>query len=120
MFSKTTYVDIEPYRTKDGTIIREMMHPDKHSNKNQSIAEAVVSVGFTSHSHLHQISEEIYCIIEGKGLLTIGEDLVVVKEGDTILIPINTPHQIKNTGDCDLKVLCVCSPAYSHDDTILL
>jgi hypothetical protein len=31
--------------TKDGSGIRELMHPDRHGNRNQSLAEALVPPG---------------------------------------------------------------------------
>ena len=34
------YRDIEPYVTKDGSEIRELMHPAVHGNEKQSLAEA--------------------------------------------------------------------------------
>jgi mannose-6-phosphate isomerase-like protein (cupin superfamily) len=35
-------------------------------------------------------------------------------------IPPGTPHSIANTGEGDLKILCACSPAYTHEDTEIL
>lgn len=52
--------------------------------------------------------------------MTLGEDQFSVKIGDSILIPAKTPHQILNNHHEDLIFLCMCSPAYSHQDTILL
>jgi len=42
---RTSYPDVVPYRTKDGSIIRELMHPGIHGNANQSLAEATVPAG---------------------------------------------------------------------------
>jgi mannose-6-phosphate isomerase-like protein (cupin superfamily) len=43
-----------------------------------------------------------------------------VRTGDTVCIPPGTPHRIRNTGAGPLRILCCCSPAYSHDDTELV
>jgi mannose-6-phosphate isomerase-like protein (cupin superfamily) len=43
-----------------------------------------------------------------------------VGPGDAIAIPPGTAHQITNTGDVTLRLLCCCAPAYEHDDTELL
>lgn len=116
----THYQDIPNYITKDGSSIRELMHPDSHGNFNQSLAEATVPTGTQTQLHLHKESEEIYYITRGQGVMTLGNEQLQVCRGDSILIAPNTPHQIMNNCDEDLIFLCVCSPAYSHQDTILL
>lgn len=116
----TRYSESSDYITKDGSSIRELMHPLQHGNLNQSLAEATVPVGVTTHLHLHKQSEEIYHITNGQGEMTLGDKHFSVSVGDTICIPANTTHQIKNTGHTNLVILCVCSPAYSHDDTVLV
>ncbi len=116
----THYNNIASYITKDGSSIRELMHPDLHGNGSQSLAEATVPAGTQTQLHLHKQSEEIYHITGGQGLMTLGDQQFSVQMGDSILISANTPHQIFNNHSEDLVFLCVCSPAYSHQDTILL
>ncbi len=120
MVIKTTYGYIQPYITKDGSIIRELMHPDIHGNMKQSLAEAIVPVRGTTYLHEHGQSEEIYHITQGYGLLFLGDEQCEVTVGDTVCIPPYIPHQIQNVGEIPLKILCCSSPAYSHDDTELL
>jgi len=116
----TQYAEITAYETKDGSLIRELMHPQHHASKNQSLAEASVPVGITTLLHKHNNTEEVYFIAQGEGLMTLGDTQFGVVEGDSIVIEPGTAHCIKNTGQQLLKILCCCSPAYSHDDTILL
>ncbi len=116
----TRYEEIEPYITKDGSIIRELMHPSVHGNSNQSLAEATVPVGGKTLLHKHCLTEEIYHITEGSGIMTLGSEKFEVKIGDTVCISPGTPHRIQNTGNTPLKILCCCAPAYSHEDTELL
>lgn len=116
----TRYSQSEPYKTKDGSIIRELLHPDQHGNTNQSLAEATVPVNSTTMLHLHRTSEEIYHVTQGTGLMTLGDQQFDIKHGDTICIQPGTAHCVENTGKDELKILCSCSPAYQHDDTELL
>lgn len=116
----TRYSDIKVYTTKDGSLIRELMHPAQHGNQKQSLAEAVVHPGEKTLLHQHQQTEELYHITKGNGLMTLGNKLFEVTTGDTIAIKPGTPHCIENIGQEDLHILCCCSPAYSHDDTELL
>ncbi len=120
MIKKSEYDSIQPYITKDGSIIRELMHPFVHLNQNQSLAEATIPPGAITHLHKHLNSEEIYHILSGKGVITLGDEQFGFKEGDTIAVPPGTPHKVRNTGPALLKILCACAPPYSHADTELL
>ncbi|MDT3735746.1 MAG: cupin domain-containing protein [Denitratisoma sp.] len=117
---KTRHADVEPYVTKDGSEIRELMHPDLHGSRNQSLAEAVVPAGTRTLLHRHRETEELYHVTSGEGLLTLGEEKIKVSPGDTALISPGTPHCIEATGTQALHILCCCSPAYRHEDTEIL
>lgn len=112
--------DIPAYTTKDGSLIRELLHPNQGPVKNQSLAEATVLPGEKTQRHQHQRTEEIYHITMGDGLMALGDEHFSVTMGDTVLISPGTPHAIENIGNTNLVILCCCSPAYSHDDTTLL
>ena len=116
----TRYPDQPPFQTRDGSEVRELMHPAVHGNSNQSLAEARVGPGATTALHRHLRSEEIYHISAGEGLMTLGEDQFMVGPGDSIAIAPQTPHCIRNTGTKTLVILCCCSPPYAHEDTLLL
>jgi len=113
------YDEVDAYVTKDQSEIRELMHPAQHAASNQSLAEAIIPVGLTTKRHYHQKSEELYHITSGEGLMRLGDDQFSVIVGDTICISPGTEHCIANTGDQELVILCCCSPAYSHEDTVL-
>ena len=117
---KTRYDTVEPYITRDGSQIRELMHPSVHGNRNQSFAEATVEPGCVTQLHRHNVTEEIYHITQGEGVMTLGQERFEVAIGDTICIPPGTAHRIENTGKVALRMICACSPPYSHDDTELL
>jgi len=117
---KTEYDKIKPYTTKDGSLIRELMHPGIHGSSRQSLAEAIIPAGATTVLHRHLESEEIYHILEGFGEMVLGDESFEVAAGDTVLIPSGAPHKVRNSGDVPLKILCCCSPPYLHADTDLM
>ena len=116
----THYSDVENFTTKDGSQIRELMHPSQHSANNQSFAEATVAINSETQLHKHILSEEIYHITQGEGLMTLNNKVFAVSSGDTLCIKPGIAHKIKNCGTVNLKIICACSPAYSHDDTVIL
>src|SRR3989338_10912192 len=117
---KTVYADVPGFSTKDGSLIRELMHPAVHGNHLQSLAEAIVEPGGETVLHRHHLTEELYHISAGEGLMTLGTERFSVSVGDTVCILPGTPHCIRNTGKMPLKVLCCCTPPYSHEDTELI
>lgn len=114
------YAGVAPYITKDGSEIRELMHPSVHGNQAQSLAEAIVPAGTRTLRHRHRRTEELYHITAGEGRMTLGDEHFTVRVGDTVCIPPGTPHCIEALGDAPLRLLCCCSPAYDHADTELL
>lgn len=116
---KTRYIDASPYVTKDGSIIRELLHPDRHPVRRQSLAEAIVPPRSTTLAHVHRQSEELYHVTVGQGRMTLGSESFEVGPGDTVLISPGVVHRIENTGEGELRLLCCCSPAYAHEDTDL-
>ena len=120
---KTEYNAVSPYLTKDGSQVRELMHPAQHAvhgNRTQSFAEATVMPGAKTQLHRHQVTEEIYHITQGAGSMTLGDKQFDVAVGDTVCIAPGTAHCIVCTSEFPLKILCACAPAYAHDDTELL
>ena len=117
---QSQYRAVAPYITKDGSEIRELMHPNVHGNRQQSLAEATVLPGKETALHRHLITEEIYHFTQGRGTMRLGDKTFAVAAGDSVAIPPGSAHYVHNTGEEPMRILCACSPAYSHDDTFLL
>lgn len=80
------------------------------------IARARVQPGVTTRWHrLYGITER-YIILEGDGLVEIG-DLAPqeVRHGDVVLIPPECRQRITNIGSKDLVFLAICTPRYRQD-----
>ncbi len=117
---KTAYQDVQAFVTKDGSLIRELLHPAHHPARRQSLAEATLAPGARTLLHLHRRTEEVYHVTAGRGLMTLGGAVFALRRGDSVLIPPGTAHCIENTGRRALRILCACSPAYSDADTVVI
>ena len=106
-----SYDRAEPFTTKDGSTIRELMRA-----ANQTLAEATLEPGQQTERHYHAESEELYYLVEGTGEMEIDGERSQVGPGDAILIPPGAWHQI-TAGDAELRFLCCCAPGYQHADT---
>ncbi len=49
--------------------------------------------------HLHPKQQETYEVLEGEAEFILGNKKIVVRQGETIDIPFNTPHTFKNITD---------------------
>lgn len=111
---------VEPFITKDGSEIRELLAYRNSSIKNQSLAEARLPIGGATDRHYHPKTEEIYYITHGSGKMEIEGESRDVVIGDAIAIPPGKVHKIWNTGKDVLRFLCCCAPCYEHEDTVIL
>lgn len=114
---KTAYAGIASFITRDGSEIRELLHPAQHGPGRMSFAEATVEPGSSTLSHLHRASEEIYHITQGTGSMRLGDAEFVIRAGDTVRIPPGTRHNVTATGAVALRIICVSAPPYAHADT---
>jgi len=111
--------EIEPFVTKDGSEIRELLAYRNSAIRHQSLAQARLPVGGSTQEHYHPRAEEIYYITAGTGRMRIEGEERDVGVGDAIAIPPGKRHKLWNTGSTPLTLLCCCAPAYEHADTVL-
>jgi mannose-6-phosphate isomerase-like protein (cupin superfamily) len=109
----------ESFVTLDGSSIREVAGRVTLPSRKQSLAEATVPAGGRTTAHYHLEAEELYFFTAGRGRLRIGAQERDVVPGDCAVIPPGAEHQLTNTGDVPLVLLCCCSPPYAHEDTVL-
>jgi mannose-6-phosphate isomerase-like protein (cupin superfamily) len=110
---------VPAFVTKDGSEIRELLAYRNSAIRNQSLAEARLAPGQSTEEHYHRVTEEIYYITHGVGLMRIDAEELPVKAGDAIAIPPGKRHKIWNTGSEMLRLLCCCAPCYEHEDTVI-
>ena len=104
----------------DQTLLRELLHPDKADLRiRYSLAHAVVKPGQSSLPHKLKTSE-VYYILEGEGTMYVQEESAQVGSGQVVYIPPNSTQYIKNTGNSDLKFLCIVEPAWRPEDEEVL
>lgn len=85
-----------------------------------SLAEETLPPGKTVTPHHHEVLEEIYYILSGSGVMTVGDESQAVSAGDAIYIPKNNVHSLTNTGEEEMKILLVCGPAFYFADHRIL
>lgn len=110
----------EEFIAGDNTILRELLHPDKADLElRYSLAHAIVKPGKTSYLHKLKTSE-VYYILEGEGIMYIGDEAEKVSPGQAIYIPPNEKQCIHNSGNTDLVFICIVDPAWQKEDEEVL
>jgi len=108
--------DSKEFIAGDNTLLRELLHPDKAElDIRYSLAHAILKPGLTSQPHKLKTSE-VYYILEGIGTMYIEDEIEEVGPGQAIYIPPDAKQFIKNTGDTELKFICIVDPAWRVED----
>lgn len=111
---------VPAFQTRDGSEIRELLAGRNSCIERQSLAEARLAVGQATAAHYHPLTEEIYYLLVGTARMEIDGEARDVGPGDAIAIPPGATHQITNTGEVELKFLCLCAPGYEDSDTVMV
>lgn len=70
--------------------------------------------------HKHLTHTEYVVVLEGSGIMKLGEIHKEVHAGDVIYIPANTPHSVKVSSKEPMKVLSIQSPYFAGKDRVFL
>lgn len=118
--------DCPEFLAGDKTVLRELLNPNHVETcrgmplqMRYSLAHATLKPNQTSKPHKLKTSE-VYCILEGEGIMHIDNENTKVKPGQVIYIPPNSKQFIENTGKSDLKFLCIVDPAWRKEDEVVL
>ena len=101
----------------DKTNLCELLHPGQEGlDLPYSIAFAKLEPGKSSLPHRLKTSSEVYFILDGGGEMRIDSEQAIVRPGQAILIPPGSWQHIRNTGEVELKFLCIVSPMWRAED----
>ncbi len=90
-----------------------LLSPRNSKSVRLSITLVELNTNGMQKSHRH-VPEQIYYILEGTGLMQVGNEKEQVTAGDCIFIPSTEVHGLMNSGNRPLKYLSACSPAFSR------
>jgi len=109
--------DIKPFITTDGSLIREMFHPERDNlQMSCSVAHATVKVGDSTTPHTLKKSSEVYVILSGTGTMRINDETQLLNLGDSVFIPAGSVQHIENSGEEDLEFICAVDPCWKEED----
>ena len=68
------------------------------------------------NKHFHTGYNEVYYILSGSGIVTIGEDSYTIRPGAVVVIPAGATHSLQSDTDMPLEFVIFGTPPISLDD----
>ncbi len=100
-----------PQRERDGSrssiLLQQGAGPDTHL----SVSWVEVPPGARQRLHHHQ-PEQVYVVVQGSGLMRVGDEEATVIAGDIIFLPPDVPHAIENRSREMLAYVSAATPAF--------
>ncbi|WP_127904158.1 cupin domain-containing protein [Solirhodobacter olei] len=104
----------EPWQQFPGhfgsALSKALVHPETTGSKlidyRISTYQPMAYVG----RHVHKVQEQVYHVLDGEGMMEIGEEKRIVRKHDVIFIPPGVWHSITNNGLGDLTFIVVTTP----------
>jgi quercetin dioxygenase-like cupin family protein len=75
------------------------------------LLEASLAPGMMVPRHTHTREDETYHVLAGELEVVVGDEIFVLKTGDTLMAPRDIPHQLRNSGDVENHYILVFSPS---------
>lgn len=93
-----------------GALSKALVHPDTTGSRQLDYRISTYAPMAYVKKHQHKAQEQIYHVLEGEGLMEIGDEKRVVRTHDVIFLPPGVPHSIQNSGLGNLTFIVVTTP----------
>ncbi len=90
-----------------------------HAGDRFQVKRLTVNPGAQLSLQLHYHRAEHWVVVNGTALVTRGEEQVLLRENESMFIPLGTPHRLENPGRVPLNLIEVQSGAYLGEDDIV-
>ena len=67
----------------------------------------IINPGASLEPHQHESVEHVYFILNGVGIVRVGDEEQEIREGDAIYMPPRLTHAMRNTGTYPLRFLAI-------------
>jgi len=75
------------------------------------LLEVSLAPGIGVPRHTHTREDEGYYVLSGELEVIVGEEIFILKAGDTLMAPRDIPHQLRNSGNTENQYLLIFSPS---------
>lgn len=64
-----------------------------------SFSRVLIKPGTTNQMHVHDDQEQVYFVLQGGGIIQVGDETAEVRAGDSIFLPAKAPHGFVNNSE---------------------
>jgi mannose-6-phosphate isomerase-like protein (cupin superfamily) len=93
-----------------GALSKPLVMPETMQSKHLDYRISMYQPMAYVEKHSHKVQEQVYHVLEGEGLMEVGDKTHVVRKHDVIYLPPGVEHSINNTGVVDLVFIVATSP----------
>jgi mannose-6-phosphate isomerase-like protein (cupin superfamily) len=108
--------DAAPRYTRDDITSYLLVSEQTCESKKLTTTIVEMQAGGIQRVHSHE-PEQMYYILEGEGIMTVGDETKEVRAGDCVFFSSFTPHGLQNTGDTVLTYFSAASPSFSAEES---
>ncbi len=100
--------------TKENENFRKVIYTAKYSQ----LVVMNLKPGEEIGAEVHQDHDQFFRFEKGKGKVTIDDNEYQVEDDFAVIVPAGANHNVVNTGDEDLKLYTIYSPAEHRDGVV--
>ena len=102
------------YTRQEGITSFLLASPRTSGGEHLTTTLVEIEPGGEQRIHSHP-PEQVYFILGGSGLMSVGEQTEEVTAGDCILVPSEASHGLRNNGDAILRYLSAAAPSFTPE-----
>ena len=84
------------------------------------VSSFLIYVNTQVKPHYHAEHSEHVIVLEGQGMMVLGDSAFTVNAGDFLFIPKGTVHSVSKISELPLKVISIQAPNFDGKDRVLL
>lgn len=102
-------------KTINNTNFREVLY----TTKNMQLVLMSLKPNEDIGAEVHPDNDQFFRFDKGEGKVIVGETEYAVTDGDTVIVPAGTEHNVINTSETDdLKLYTIYTPAHHKDGIV--
>jgi mannose-6-phosphate isomerase-like protein (cupin superfamily) len=101
-----------PRNHRGGQVSYLLLTKGQFGSQNLAITWVEGEPGSEQAVHAHPANEQVYVVVRGRGVMTVGDEQQEVGAGTMIFVPPRTGHAIRNTGEEPLVYVSATAPPF--------
>lgn len=97
--------------------LKIIMSPETTGTKGLTCLASLIPPGSTTCSHTHAVDEIMY-VASGRAQCIVNKERFEIEPDSVAFAPKGTEHEVRNTGEETLKLICIFRPPLKPEGSI--